>query len=247
MVAVVVLAAATPVWAQPAAPAVDPAAIAALDGMTAYLRTLKVFQVVSTTTTDEVLDDGQTALDSAKTTILAEMPNRLFATTSGERSERTYVYDGKSFTLFARRAGYYATVPAPATLRELDDVLGERYDIEIPLADLFRWGGPTWSSKDIVAAADAGPSQVNGVTCRQYLFRQEGVDWQVWIQLGAFPLPRKLVITTTSDPARPRHAAVLDWNLAPSYSPETFTFVAPAGAHPIKLATLPQQGAGENR
>jgi len=235
----VTMALVAPAWAQspaPAKPAKDPAAIAALDSMAAYLRTLKAFQVESATTTDEVLSNGQQVTYSAKTMILAEMPSKLFATVSSDRNERTYVYDGKNFTLVARRVGYYATVPAPATLRELDDVLSEKYGIEIPLADLFRWGGPNWSNADITVAADAGPGEVDGVTCQHYLFRQEGSDWQIWIQKGAYPLPRKLVITTTSDPARPQHSAVFKWNLAPSYNAEAFTFTPSANVSRIPMA-----------
>ena len=43
------------VSAQAQAPAVDPAAVKALDTMSAHLRGLKSFQVESSTTTDEVL------------------------------------------------------------------------------------------------------------------------------------------------------------------------------------------------
>ena len=59
---VTLVAAATAAFAQaPAAlsPAVDPAAMAALDGMGVYLRTLQMFQVKAETTREDVLDDGQ--------------------------------------------------------------------------------------------------------------------------------------------------------------------------------------------
>ena len=125
---------------QAAPPAVDPAAVKALEGMSAYLRSLKTFSVEAATATDDVLADGQLATSTAKTVIVAQMPGKLFAETSSDRQSRSYIYDGKTFTLYARRAGYYATVPAPATLRELADVLSDKYDIEIPLADLFLWG-----------------------------------------------------------------------------------------------------------
>ena len=46
---------------------------------------------------------------------------------------------------------------------------------------------------------DVGPSVVGGVTCEQYAFRQADIDWQIWIQLGDYPLPRRLVATTTTD------------------------------------------------
>ncbi len=224
---------------QPAkAPAVDPAAMKALDGMAAYLRGLKTYHVVADTATDDVLADGQTALSTGKTVIVVQMPNRLFAETTSDRNSRSYVYDGKTFTLFARRAGYYATVAAPATLRELADVLSDKYDIEIPLSDLFLWGAPGWGTGDITSAVDLGPSEVGGTTCQHYAFRQAGADWQVWIQKGDFPLPRKLVITTTDDAARPRHTAAYTWNLAPSVNDAAFTFTAPQNANRIVLATV---------
>ena len=61
------------------------------------------------------------------------------------------------------------------------------------------------------------------------------VDWQIWIQLGDYPLPRKLVITTKTDEARPQHTSVFTWDLAPSYNDAAFTFVPPAGALRVAL------------
>jgi hypothetical protein len=231
---------AVPAVAQPAAPApaVDAASVAALNSMSAYLRTLKTFQVEAATTTDEVLDDGQLVKYSGTTNIVAQFPNKLLADVSSDRNERQYVYDGKTFTLLARRVGYYATVPAPATVRELADVLSAKYDIEVPLSDLFLWGAPGWNSASITSALDLGPGEVGGTTCQHYAFRQEGVDWQIWIQKGDFPLPRKLVITTLTDPARPQHSATYTWNLAPSVNDAAFTFTPPKGASKIVLADV---------
>ena len=228
--------------AQQAAPvsAVDPAAIKALDGMAAYLRTLKTYYVEAATATDDVLDDGQVSTTTAKTVIVVQMPNKLFAETSSDRQSRSYVFDGKTFTLYARRAGYYATVPAPATLRELADALSDKYGIELPLTDLFLWGAPGWGTGEITAAVDLGPAEVAGTTCQHYAFRQPGVDWQIWIQKGDFPLPRRLVITTTDDEAKPRHMVAYTWNLAPSVNDAAFTFTAPTGANRIVLATVAQ-------
>jgi hypothetical protein len=229
---------AVPAAAQQAAPTVDPASIAALNSMSAYLRTLKTFQVEAVTATDEVLEDGQLVKYNGTTNVVAQFPNKLLADVSSDRSERQYVYDGKTFTLLARRVGYFATVPAPATVRELADVLSAKYDIEVPLSDLFLWGAPGWNSADITSALDVGPGEVGGTTCEHYAFRQAGVDWQLWIQKGDFPLPRKLVITTMTDPARPQHTAVYTWNLAPSVNDAAFTFTPPTGARKIVLADV---------
>jgi hypothetical protein len=216
---------------------IDPAAISALDRMAAYIRTLKTFQVEAATTTDEAREDGQLVQYASTVTYIVRMPNKLLAEVSSSRKERQFVYDGESFTMLARRAGYYATVPAPASLLALDDMLDDKYGIELPLVDLFRWGGPRWNTKDITGAANIGPDAVDGVTCEQFAFRQDGADWQVWIQRGDFPLPRRLVITTTDDEARPRYAASFTWNLAPSVNDAAFIFTPPTDASRIVLAT----------
>ena len=218
--------------------AVDPQALAALNRMGTYLRSLKVFQVRAATTTEDVLDDGQKLLYSGVTDLLAQAPDRLRAEVTSDRQHRLFLYDGKTFTLFAQRAGYYATVPAPATTAELADRLEEKYGLEVPLVDLFRWGGPRSNVADIKAAMDVGPSEVEGTSCEHYAFRQTGLDWQVWIQLGDYPLPRKLVLTTLTDDARPTHTSTYTWNLAPSFNETAFVFVPPDDARKIVFAEV---------
>jgi hypothetical protein len=235
-----------PVGAQVPAPAasaapsaaIDPAAIDALKRMGAYLRSLKAFQVESSTTDELVLDDGQKLQYESAVSFLAQMPDRLRVRQSSDRVERLYLYDGKTITLLAQRLNMYATAPAPPTTRQLIDVLLDKYGIEVPLADLFLWGAPGWTPDAITGAMVVGPSVAGGATCDQYAFRQDDVDYQVWIQKGEFPLPRKLVITTKSDEARPQHTAAFTWNLAPSFNDGAFALDPPAGAQRVVLAEL---------
>ena len=208
----------------------------ALNKMGAYLRSLKDFQVQAEITSEDVLTDGEKLQFSHTTNILAVMPNRIRAEVNGDHKSRLFLYDGKSFTLYARLAGYYATVDAPPSIGELIDVVNEKYNIDIPLLDLFLWGGPRATTNEITQASDFGPGDVEGVTCEHYAFRQPGLDWQVWIQLGDHPLPRKLVLSTTTDEARPEHTSVFAWNLAPSYNDAAFVFDPPSDAHKIVFA-----------
>ena len=165
VLATAMVVAAAPAHAQTTAAAkaaLDPGAMAALQGMGAYLRTLKTFQVEAVTTNEDVLEDGQKTQYDGTVTILAQMPGRLRAEVSNERDERMYLYDGKSFTLFAKRLNYYATVPAPATIGQLADKLDENYGIGVPLSDLFRWGTPGWSTEGITAATGPRPQRRPG-------------------------------------------------------------------------------------
>ncbi len=219
-------------------PLVEPEAMAALQRMGAYLRSLKAFQVEAVTSTEDVLEDGQKVQFAGVIDGLARMPDRLRILVSSDRRDRLYVYDGKEFTMLAQRVNFYATVPAPPTIGRLADELDAKYGIGLPLEDLFRWGGPQSKDDAITSAMFVGPSEIGGVTCGHYAFRQEGLDWQVWIQLGDFPLPRKMVLTTTTDEARPQYVATFTWNLAPAFNDAAFAFVPPKGAGRVVLTEV---------
>lgn len=182
--------------------------------------------------------DGQKIQYEGRVRLLTQAPNHLLAQLESDRRDRQLLYDGENFTVFAPDSNYYATVGAPPTIGALIDKLEDEYGFDVPLVDLFRWGSSGWSADGIKSARDVGPSVVGDTTCEQYAFRQQGIDWQIWIQEGQFPLPRKLVITTSSDEARPQYTAGYTWNLAPSFDETAFTFDPPPGANRAQLADI---------
>ena len=216
---------------------IDAKAIDALKSMGAYLRTLKAFGLRSETTTDEVLDNGQKVQFGGTVDYLVRKPNGMRAEVVSDRKQRQYFYDGKTVTVYGPTNRYYASAAAPPTITELLQVLDQKYDVDLPLADLFLWGTDKDGMDDIKSAINIGPSRIGGVDCDHYVFRQADVDWQIWIERGKTPLPRKLVITTTSEPTQPQYVAVLKWDLNPKLNDKTFTFVPPKGAQRIVLAT----------
>jgi len=216
--------------------AIDPAAIGALQKMGTYLRTLSAFQIEAAVQKELVLENGLKVQLEEAVSLVTRRPDRLMLKVSSERKEREFFYDGRQFTLWAPRVNSYATVVAPPTIRELIIKLEEKFGIEMPLVDLFKWGTEESNIKDITVAMELGTAKIGGADCTQYGFRQEGLDWQIWIQNGNYPLPRKLVLTTTTDEARPQHQAVLTWNLAPVFIDKDFTFEPPANAQRIVFA-----------
>jgi len=228
-----------------AKPAVDPDAIAALQRMGAFLREQQKFAVRAQVTTDDLLDSGQKVQFGGTIEMMVRRPDRLRADVRGDRRDEHIYYDGKTFTMFGEKVGYYATFQAPATLAELKDVAEKRYGIDLPLADLFYWGTPHDGTSDITAATNVGVATVEGTACDHYAFRQKDVDWELWIEQGAHPLPRKMVITTTSEKSRPQHGVVLDWDLAPKLTDDLFTFAPPPEAHKIEF-DVPRGSTGSH-
>lgn len=223
--------------------AIDPQAKEALQNMGRHLQSLRSFSVKARSSTDQVLTTGEKIELDAEATIWATRPNRLRVDSKSDRRSRQIFYDGTRFTVFGKATGFYATVPAPATLRELQAKISEDYGLELPLADLFAWGSDTEQHADLTAASAIGLATIRGIACDQYAFRQEGLDWQVWIQRGPRPLPRRLVLTTTTDEARPQYRVDLDWEPEAKLSPAIFKFTPPAGARPIPLRRIDEPGA----
>ena len=82
-----------------------------------------------------------------------------------------------------------------------------------------------------------GLHQAAGVSCHHFAFGQEDIEWQIWIDVGAQPLPRKLAIAYVDDPGVPQCTAVFRrWTLDPKVTEDLFRSKIPAGAKKIDLA-----------
>jgi hypothetical protein len=222
---------------------VDPDAVQALKEMSAYLGTLASFEVRADTTRDLVAMDGQKVQLGGVSDYKVRRPNAFVVDVTTDYQQRRFYYDGKQFTIYAPKLGFYATAQAPSTNIETIDALESRYAIDLPLDDLFRWNDPaSVQVKDLSGAFYVGPATVDGVVTDHYAFREKdkNIDWEIWIQQGDQPLPLKLVIVDRSDEARPSYTARLTWTLNPSLPADAFTFRPGPDAKKIHLARLDQ-------
>lgn len=235
-----------PKWAASSMPkitqsTVDPAAVDALKKMSQYLMSLNTLQIKSDASIDMVTSDGQRIQFDGTTEYKVKRPGFVISFKSDSKS-RDFYYDGKQFTMYAPNLGYYATVAAPATNREVLDQLYDKYGIRLPLEDLFRWNDVgNDRAKNFKSAMVLGPVTFDGVKTTHYAFREPDVDWEVWIQDGGQPVPRKLSIVDRTDPAHPTFTARLSWTANPTFSDSDFTFAPGADAKKIQLATFKGQ------
>jgi hypothetical protein len=219
--------------------AVEPEAVQALKTMSAYLATLQGFEITTDTTLDLITSDGQRVEVGGTAHYKARRPNGLVIVVDSDLKKRRFVYDGKTFVISAPELGYYAKVVAPPTIRELLDTAWTRYGVALPLEDLFRWNDPSSAGhiQALISAFSMGRTKLNGVDTDQYVFREKDVDWQVWIQRGAEPLPLKVVIVDRSDPAGPAYVAKLTWNTHPTFAADDFQFTPGKDDKLIKLSS----------
>jgi hypothetical protein len=217
---------------------IEDGAVDAIKEMSNYLMSAKTLGIVAESSLDAVTADGQRIQLDGTTTYKVRRPGFVIDYSSDVKSRR-FIYDGKNFTVYSPKLGFYASAPAPGTNREVLDTIYNKFGISLPLEDLFRWGdGSTGDRiKALKSAYEVGPAKIDGVETDHYAFREADVDWEVWIQQGDQPLPRKLVIVDRTDPARPTFTSRLRWQVNPTFSDADFTFVPDSNAKRIQLAT----------
>lgn len=219
-------------------PALDPEAQAAIDAMGRYLRTLKSFEIVAEGYSEDVLDSGQKVTIPGTLTYAAALPDKLFAEIGNDRTLRRFYFDGSKVTIDAPRHKLYTDAPLKGTIGTLLAVADEKYGISLPLQDLFLWGDPARPVPPPQSGFKVGPETIGTTKVDHYAFHQPGIDWQLWISQGDKPLPLRIVMTNTLDPAMPQYAAKLTWTVNPALPAERFTFTPATDSGRISLATL---------
>jgi hypothetical protein len=217
---------------------IDDQAVNALKKMSDFLMTAQTMAITSRGSLDVVTNDGQRIQLDGTTTYKVRRPNGFVIDYTSDIKSRRFVYDGKTFTVYSPLLGYYASVPAPATNREVLDTIYNKFGISLPLDDLFRWsdGSNAARLQALQSAYHVGTATIDGVETDHYAFREPDVDWEVWIQQGDQPLPRKLVIINRNDPAKPTFMVHLAWTVNPTFTDADFAFVPDTNSKRIQLA-----------
>jgi len=223
---------------------IEDGAIDAIKEMSSFLTTANTLAITSEGSMDVVTNDGQRIQLDGVTNYKVRKPNGFVIDYNSDIKSRRFIYDGKTFTVYSPKLGYYSSVAAPPTNREVLDTIYNKFGIQLPLEDLFRWGDGQNADRiqALKSAYEVGSATIDGVSTDHFAFREADVDWEVWIQKGDQPWPRKLVIVDRTDPARPTFTARLNWQLNPTFTDADFAFVPDANAKKIQMATYKGQG-----
>jgi hypothetical protein len=218
--------------AQPAG--IAPEAQRLLKASTDFLASQKQFSAETRNTLEIVLKSGQKIEFNHTARMAAQRPNKLRAERTGDLVNQVFVYDGKSLTLANPQDKVYAQVAAPDTLEAMLEFARTKHDIVAPAGDLLNKNAYEILMDGVTDGFVVGKAVIEGVRCDHLAFRAPHVDLQIWIQEGAQPLPRRLVITTRDLENAPQFAVtVTKWNLKPTFGAQTFSFTPPAGAKKV--------------
>jgi hypothetical protein len=218
---------------------IAPEAQRLLEASTDFLASQKEFGTETRNTLEVLLKSGQKIEFNHTARLSVQRPNKLRAERSGDLVNQVFVYDGESLTLLDPDARTYHQAAAPGTLDEMLDFAREKLDIVAPAGDLIYSNAYAILMDGVTDGFVVGKAVIEGATCDHLAFRAAHVDLQIWVQEGAQPLPRKLVITTRDLPNAPQFSVTMtEWNLKPTFDAQTFSFEPPANA--TKVDFLPR-------
>ncbi len=224
--------------AKPQTPGIEPQAAEILKKMCDYLKGLQQFSCQAEITEDLLLTTGQKIQLGKSVEASVRRPNQMRAESQGDVENRQFLYDGKTITLMDRSKNVYTTIDAPPEIDAALDHAIRAFDLRAPLADLIYTKAYENLTGGVISGFYAGLHKVQGVPCHHLAFRQKDIDWQIWIEDGPTPLPRKFLITDKQAKGLQFTALFSKWNTSPQLEDGLFTFVPPEKAEKIDLRPL---------
>jgi hypothetical protein len=237
---------------------VEPGARKALRIVNDYLKTAENFTVHIESVSDEIMEGGQRIQRAAIQDIAVRRPNRVKIRSVGDRGEVRLWYDGRRISILdildfnidpdevLGDNMTYSWVEVPDTIDAAFDFVDEEYSIAPPLIALAR-DNPLGNLNELATSGFyVGLHHVGDVKCHHLAYTTEGMDVQLWIENGLFPLLRKVVITYRDEPGSPQFTAYLtDWDFSPHLPDSVFKFFKPKSALLVPLEKAGAKSEGE--
>ena len=178
--------------------------------------------------------------------VLLSRPGRLRAHRAGGYSDVSMFFNGDTVSVYGEGHGY-AQFQGPQNVDQLIEALRAGHGVAMPGADLLLTHSYEVLSADVMEAKHIGRGIIDGRECEHLAFRNFDTDWQLWVEAGAQPIPRKMVITSKTVNGAPQYTVrIKEWKTDAEPAADAFSFTPPAGAQKlspdalIELDELPQ-------
>jgi hypothetical protein len=176
---------------------------------------------------------------SASGDVTLSRPNKFRASRIGGYADVELISDGSNLTIHDRGGNRFAQIPAAGSFDEVVDRLRNEAPLELPGADLLLTKPYDELMAGVLEAKHIGRGVVEGVECEHLAFRNLDTDWQIWIEVGERPVPRKYVITSKAVGAAPQYTLRLrDWKTGVLPAADAFAFKQPEGSSGVAITLL---------
>jgi hypothetical protein len=212
-----------------------------LKAMSDYVASQKVISLTYDSDIEVLTVELQKLQFTSSGQLMLSRPDRLRATRTGGYADVEFILDGKTFTVHDRENGAFAQAAAAGSVDQTIGRLRDEHFIEAPGADLLLSNSYATLTENVIQATHIGQGVIDGVECEHLAFRTNDTDWQIWIETGARPVPRKYVITSKGVTGAPQYTLrIKEWKTDAAIAANTFTFSPPATAKKLDFKELAQ-------
>jgi hypothetical protein len=186
-----------------------------------------------------VTKDQQKLMLASSGTVNLRRPDKIRAMRDGGFAEVEMVFDGRTLTVVNKDANEYAQADVPGTLDNLIDELREKFHKPVPGADLLTSDLYDQLMPLVTDIKDLGTGVVGGTKCDHLAFRNQEVDWQIWIAQGDQPYPCRYVITAKQVDQAPQYTVqVRDWKTGGDITASDYQFKNVMNARKVDVSGL---------
>ena len=166
-------------------------------------------------------------------------PDKIRIRRTGGYADVELIYDGKTVTLSGNHTKAYVQQDMSGTTDEILDEVQAKLGTAMPGTDLLLTKSFDVLMADVIDGRHIGQGVVDGIDCEHLAFRNADTDWQIWIETGARPIPRKLVITSKAIAGAPQYTLrIKDWKTDAVAGAEAFAFKPAADAKKIAIEAM---------
>jgi hypothetical protein len=188
---------------------------------------------------DDVPEQSPRRQLTNRRTVAMRRPDRLVGDATGDALNRSFWYDGKTFAALDNEQHVWAGGKVPPTIDQALDWVFDQTGTVVPLADFLYADSYARLMENVQRGVYLGVHEAAGVPSHHLSFEQATIDWQLWIDAGAEPVPRKLVITYKTEDEVPQYAVTIrKWNLHAKLPDALFTFAPPEGATRVDIVAF---------
>lgn len=162
---------------------------------------------------------------------LLSRPDKLRAHRVGGYADVALFFNGKSVSIYGKHINGYAQFDAPGSIDQLFHALRQGHGVALPGADLLLSNSYDMLAAGIQEAKYIGTGVIDDVVCDHLAFRNADTDWQLWVEAGRHPIPRKMVITSKTLNSAPQYTLrIKTWKTGVVTAQDAFTFTPPEDA-----------------
>lgn len=217
-----------------AEPAVEVSAKEALQKMARYFESAETISFKALASTEDVSSTLQKLQYDKSLEGVIQRPNKVYFKKSGHE-EATLWFDGQIATILDRKTNHFSKLNVNGDLSDLIAKL-DKIGIETPFAGLFDKNMMKHVEDHVFKGDDYGVTEYDGIKVHHLAFRQDEVDWQLWVDV-ATGAPKKVVITSKMLASAPQHTIVFKESLQnpTDITPATFQALLPAEATEVPI------------